>query len=114
MPYLKIQTNSPVPESRQDALLSEASQLVSRLLGKDERYFMGTIQADQPMIFGGSRDPLAFLELKALGLPTANTSDLSAALCTLISDTLEIPAERIYVEFGNVSRGMWGWNGGVF
>ena len=54
------------------------------------------------------------LELKALGLPAEKTTDLSRELCALIHQALSIPTERIYIEFGDVARGMWGWNGGVF
>ena len=114
MPFLQIQTNLEVSPADRDMLLTQASELVSTHLGKDEKYFMGLVQGGQSMSFGGSEAPLAFLQLKALGLPTDHTSELSAALCTLVTDTLAIPAERIYIEFSNVERGMWGWNGGVF
>ena len=114
MPFLQILTNITVSPADQDTLLTQAPQLVSDHLGKDEKYFMAHLQPDQTMRFGGSDAPLAFLSLKALGLPADKTTDLSAALCSLVTNTLAVPAERIYVEFTNAERGMWGWNGGVF
>ncbi|MFP6864349.1 MAG: phenylpyruvate tautomerase MIF-related protein [Roseibacillus sp.] len=114
MPYLRIQTNASVRKDQQDSLLSQASQLVSRHLGKDEKLFMGIIEDGQAMYFAGSSNPLAFLELKALGLPAEATKDLSRDLCSLVHEELSITPERIYVRFHNVNRGMWGWNGGIF
>jgi phenylpyruvate tautomerase PptA (4-oxalocrotonate tautomerase family) len=66
------------------------------------------------MLFGGSDDPVAFLELKAIGLPARKTRRLSEALCKLVEDHLGIPASRVYVKFITVPRGMWGWKGDTF
>jgi phenylpyruvate tautomerase PptA (4-oxalocrotonate tautomerase family) len=107
MPYLRIQTNASVRKDQQESLLSQASQLVSRHLGNDEKFFMGIIENEQAIYFAGSSNPLAFLELKALGLPAEATKDL-------LHEELSITPERIYVRFHNVNRGMWGWNGGIF
>ena len=114
MPYLCIQTNVSVSDAHKEPLLSEASRLVSRNLGKDEKFFMGMIEPDQAMYFAGSTAPLAFLELKALGLPAEKTRDLSHDLCDLVEAHLSVARDRIYVKFHNVNRGMWGWNGDVF
>lgn len=114
MPYLRLQTNVSLPSSRKDPLLARASELVSSHLGKDEKFFMGIIETEQCMFFAGSSAPLAFVELKALGLPAEKTRDLSRDLCELVENELTIPPDRIYVKFHNVNRGMWGWNGDVF
>ncbi len=114
MPYLKIQTNATVPDTQRNVLLSQASKLVSKHLGKDEKFFMGIVEPGQTMFFAGSSDPLAFLELKALGLPAEKTKDLCGALCSLVHTALAISPERIYVKFHGVNRGMWGWNGDLF
>lgn len=49
MPYLRIQTNTSLRNDQQESLLSQASQLVSRHLGKDEKFFMGIIENEQAM-----------------------------------------------------------------
>lgn len=66
------------------------------------------------MLFGGSDEPTAYLELKSIGLPQEATTALSGALCDLISEHLEISKDRIYIEFANAERKMWGWNGATF
>lgn len=114
MPYLKIQTNVPVDEDTRRNLLTRASQTVSGLLGKSERYVMVTVQPAQDMVFAGSDAPLAYLELKSIGLPESATADVSKGLCELMQSELGIPPDRVYIEFADAPRKMWGWNGGTF
>ncbi|HHJ16190.1 MAG TPA: hypothetical protein ENJ80_05775 [Gammaproteobacteria bacterium] len=114
MPLLKIQTNQPVDATAQKDLAGRASQTVAELLGKPERYVMVSIEHNPAMLFGGSDEPLAYLELKSIGLPESQTTDLSRSLCDLLKDTLDLPADRIYIEFADAPRSMWGWNGGTF
>ena len=114
MPLLKIQTNQPVDAATQQALAVSASQTVADLLGKPERYVMVSVGHNPAMLFGGSDEPLAYLELKSIGLPGSQTADLSRSLCDLLKEKLDLPADRIYIEFSDAPRNMWGWNGGTF
>ena len=114
MPVLKIQTNQTIAPERQQALLRAASQRVAALLGKPERYVMIALERNDALLFGGSDAPLAYLELKSIGLPTARTAELSAGLCALLQQELGIDSERVYIEFANATGSMWGWNGGTF
>lgn len=114
MPYLKIQTNvEREPGDSQPATL-RASKLVAELLGKPEQYVMVALEAGVPMAFAGSEAPAAYLELKSIGLPQARTAEFSRALCAFISDEFGIRQERIYIEFADAPRTLWGWNGGTF
>jgi phenylpyruvate tautomerase PptA (4-oxalocrotonate tautomerase family) len=114
MPYLKIQTNLALSKSAERALMKESSALVARELEKPESFVMIALQPDTTMIFAGSDDPVAFLELKSVGLPGRKTKALSQALCTLVEEQLGIAKERVYVKFIDVNRGMWGWKGDTF
>lgn len=114
MPYLKIQSNQYIEEPAADDLISTASRLVAEQLGKPERYVMVALEPPVSMIFAGSRDPLAYLELKSIGLPESKTAALSQALCQLIQDKLAVPPERTYIEFSDAPRAMWGWNSDTF
>ena len=75
---------------------------------------MVSLEHNPNMLFGGDGAPLAYLELKSIGLPGGRTVEFSAALCQLIHETLKIPQERIYIEFTDTERQMWGWNGSTF
>jgi phenylpyruvate tautomerase len=114
MPLLKIQTNQPVDTDKKHALAAEASKAVADMLGKPERYVMVSIEENPAMLFGGSGEPLAYLELKSIGLPESKTGDFSAALAALLDRHLGLPADRVYIEFADAPRTMWGWNGGTF
>jgi phenylpyruvate tautomerase PptA (4-oxalocrotonate tautomerase family) len=114
MPLLRIQTNLDLPRDQQGALIATASRLVAGQLGKPERYVMVSLEHNPAMLFGGEDTALAYLELKSIGLPAAATPDLSRALCELMQQTLGIDQDRVYIEFSDAPRHMWGWNGGTF
>lgn len=115
MPYLCIHTNLPPRNAGADtALLQRASTLVADQLDKPESYVMVRLAPAAAMLFGGSADPCAYLELKSIDLPADATADLSAALCGLMEDALGIPAARVYIEFVNAPADYWGWDGGTF
>lgn len=75
---------------------------------------MVSLEHNPNVLFAGSGDPLAYLELKSIGLPQEQTKTISAALCQVISNELGIAQDRIYIEFADAARHMWGWNGGTF
>jgi phenylpyruvate tautomerase PptA (4-oxalocrotonate tautomerase family) len=112
MPLLKITTN--VPASNSAPLLKELSAQTAAMLGKPEGYVVVILEPEQAMLFGGEDAPAAYLELKSIGLPESRTGEFSARLCELIGQGLKIPAERIYIEFADAPRHMWGWNSKTF
>ncbi len=114
MPMLKIQTNSPVSGENRKSLAALASSAVADMLGKPERYVMVSIEENPAMLFGGSDEPLAYLELKSIGLPDSRTGEFSTRLAQLLEEQLGLPADRVYIEFADAPRSMWGWNGGTF
>lgn len=114
MPLLVIKTNVKIEAARRAPLMRKASAQIAALLGKSESYVMVNLETGMQMLFGGSTEPLAYLELKSIGLPQQRTGEISAALCLLFSEELAVPSERIYVEFADIGRNMWGWNGKTF
>jgi phenylpyruvate tautomerase PptA (4-oxalocrotonate tautomerase family) len=114
MPYLNIQTNREFDAATAAQLMQHASKTVSEGLGKSENYVMVALPPPVPMMFAGNDEPAAYLELKSIGLPQETTGSLSSELCSLVNKHLGIPQERIYIEFANAERTMWGWNGRTF
>ena len=111
MPYLKIQTNLPHLKQTGRGLLKEASALVARELEKPEAYVMVALEDNTPMMFAGSDDPAAFLELRAIGLPAKKHGQLCKVLGELVSRHLGVPSERIFMNFADIPPGNWGWKG---
>jgi len=114
MPFLKIQTNRTLSEADAKSLAANAAAVVAAQLGKPESYVMTSVETNPAMQFAGSDEPLAYLELKSIGLPESVTADASRALCDLVSGATGIRPDRIYIEFADAPRKMWGWDGGTF
>jgi hypothetical protein len=75
---------------------------------------MTSVEKNPAMTFAGTDEPLAYLELKSIGLPESRTADSSRALCELVATEAAIDPTRIYIEFSDAPRKMWGWNKGTF
>lgn len=114
MPTLIIQTNVEAPTDRRAEILRAASATVARILGKPESYVMVILKTVPDMLFAGDDAPLAFLELKSLGLPEDGTANFAAALCDFMMTHFGVRPERIYIEFASPPRHMFGWDGGIF
>lgn len=114
MPLLNLTTNARLADDQSAALLRTLSMAVADMLGKPERYVMVSLTPNPHMCFAGSGGPLAYIELKSIGLPEAHAGELSSRLCKLVSAELGIASERIYIEFSDARRTLWGWNGGTF
>jgi phenylpyruvate tautomerase PptA (4-oxalocrotonate tautomerase family) len=112
MPYLKIKTNKTLNDGGK--LAANLSKLVAEILKKPEKYVMIDVEDQRTMLFGGSDDPLIYCELKSIGLPRQQTSDLSGILAGFLTQATHVPAHRIYIEFADAPRNMWGWDGGTF
>ncbi|MFZ4704133.1 MAG: phenylpyruvate tautomerase MIF-related protein, partial [Candidatus Methylumidiphilus sp.] len=108
------QTNQAISSEKSKALLVQASKKLANELGKPERYVMVELTSNPSMLFGGTDEPAAYLELKSIGLPTGQTKNLSKSLSSLLEEDLGIASSRIYIEFTDVKGNLWGWNGSTF
>jgi len=111
MPYLNIVTNQAIVNKTE--LLQSASKAVAKSAGKPESYVMVAAEAQASMIMSGSDAPAAFLDYRALGLP-ANRVEFSNILCSMITENLGIPGDRIYISMTDSERQNWGWNHSTF
>ncbi|MCF6218957.1 MAG: phenylpyruvate tautomerase MIF-related protein [Gammaproteobacteria bacterium] len=114
MPLLTIKTNRSLTTEEQKSVLSHASALVATLLEKPESYVMVLLQTEQSLMLAGNPQPCALLELKSLGLPEEKTAEFSKSLCEMVKQQLQIPSNRVYIEFSNPARHLWGWDSRTF
>jgi len=114
MPLLSVTTNIELSAEASAEFIAAASSKTAELLGKPERYVMVQLQGGLAMSFAGTTEPLAYCELKSIGLPVERTGDYSRQLCDLIAQRLSIPTDRVYIEFSNAERNLWGWDGATF
>jgi len=116
MPLIKVQTSVAHPGNSQvEALLKALSGKLAGHLSKPESYVMTAFEAEIPMTFAGTTEPVCYMEVKSIGtMSPAQTKAMSQDFCQQIHDALGVPIERIYIEFANAERSMWGWKGSTF
>ncbi|WP_036486202.1 phenylpyruvate tautomerase MIF-related protein [Myxosarcina sp. GI1] len=116
MPLIKVQSSIAQPEkSTVESLLKSLSADLAKQIGKPESYIMTAFEADIPMTFAGSLDPVCYIEIKSVGtMNSEQTSAMSQHFCQQISEKLGVPTKRIYIEFADAQGYMWGWNGSTF
>ena len=114
MPYLKITTSKSVDAETKHRILTGASEAVAAALEKPEAYMMVSLEGAVPMVFGGTQEPCALLELRGIGLPKAKTGELSQLLCQMMDSKLGVRQNRIYINFADIEPKLWGWNGETF
>ena len=114
MPLLRIQTNVAVSEDKADALLSQGTDLIVNVMNKPREYVQVVLGPEVAIAFAGSRVASAFVELRSLGLPEDTAKLLSEKICDLLEVELAIPPARVFINFFDFPRPMWGWNGKTF
>ena len=112
MPYLTVTSNQILDTD--SGQLNMLSKTVAEGLGKPESYVMVALQHNPDMMFSGDNAPLAYCELKSLGLNESQTQALSERLCRCIHKLYAINTNRIYIEFSAPARAMWGWDNKTF
>jgi phenylpyruvate tautomerase len=115
MPLIKVQSSVSPSEATVKSLLTSLSASLAKHLSKPESYVMTAFESDVTMTFGGTLDPACYVEVKSIGnMSSEQTKAMSQVFCTQISDRLNIPANRIYIEFADAKGYMWGWNQSTF
>ena len=101
MPTFILNSNVPKPDSVQ--------------IDKSPDFVMTVLNFEQDLSFGNSSEPCAYAEVKNVGILDPDlTNFMSRDLCTLISSSLNVSEEKIYIEFQESERHLWGWNGKTF
>jgi phenylpyruvate tautomerase PptA (4-oxalocrotonate tautomerase family) len=114
MPLLKLETNVALADEKKQALLASLSKIVAGTIGKPEQYVM-VVVSPAAMLMSGKPGDAAFVDIRSIGgLSDAVNRQLSQKVTNLLSDSLGVPPDRIYVNFTDVPAGNWGWNGDTF
>ncbi len=116
MPLIKVQTSVAAPDTAQvEGLLKNLSASLAKHTGKPESYVMTALEPNISMSFGGTFDPVCYVEVKSVGsMSSTQTKAMSQDFCSQISKALSVPGDRIYIEFADAKGAMWGWNGSTF
>ena len=114
MPYFSIETSKKIDTVGEEAISHKASAFVAAHLVKPEGYVMVAVKHSQPMRFGGTLDPTAMVQLYSIGLPRERCAEFSEKICAFVEQELGVSRERIFIDFRDLDRSMFGWNGKTF
>jgi len=114
MPFLELKTNKQLSTDKKNQLMEDMTALLAKDLNKPQRVIMISCMDNQDLMFGGSRDPLAFMELRSIRLPEDQTGQLAQSLSSFVKNNLDIPEDRTFINFRNFDPHMWGYNGSTF
>ncbi|MGB0561700.1 MAG: phenylpyruvate tautomerase MIF-related protein [Spirulinaceae cyanobacterium] len=116
MPLIKVQTSVAAPEPNTvEGLLKTLSSKLSGHFGKSEAYVMTAFEPDVQMTFGGTTEPVCYIEIKNIGtMKPEQTQAMSQDFCQVVAENLGVPPGRVYIEFTDAQRHLWGWNGRTF
>ena len=109
MPYIKAKASIPVTPDQERELKTQFGQAI-RLLGKGEAWLMVEIEDNCRLWFHGENsEPIAYVEISLLGKASDDQYDkMTKAVCEIISATLGISGEEIYVKYEECDH--WGYN----
>ncbi len=114
MPLLALKTSVCLSNQQRYDLLAPLSKIVAECIGKPERYVM-VLVSEEAMMMAGVESPSAYVDIRSIGgLNREVNRKLSERVCGLLQERIDIPPDRVYLGFTNVSAENWGWNEGIF
>ena len=113
MPYIEIRTNVPIDRDRSEVLRNLLGREIELLPGKSEQWLMTSLRGGEYMALGGRCEPCVMVQVSLFGSADASAYDrMTASLCEKLRLALNVPENRIYIKYEEVSH--WGWNGSTF
>ena len=113
MPFIKVNTNSEVSAAQAEIIKSKLGLAITAIPGKSEGWLMVSVSGGQQLWFRGTPEPAAIAEVSLYGSASGNAlSTLTAHITGILTDTLGIASDRIYVSY--MMTDQWGWNGANF
>jgi phenylpyruvate tautomerase len=114
MPLIRMETSIKIPEEKKPELLGALSKIIAEAMGKPEAYVMAIV-SEAAMSMAGQTGPAAFLDVRSIGSINKKVNNrISKEVADLLSKSLGISGDRIYISFNDVSGANWGWNGATF
>lgn len=113
MPHIQVQTNQSVSVEQADVIKSNLGKAITAIPGKSEGWLMVGLEDDCRLYFQGTNAPAAMVTVRLYGSASENALNmLTSHITGILTDTLSIPSDRIYVSYWETAN--WGWNGSNF
>lgn len=114
MPYFKIETNQKLDAAGAEKLSKDMSSFLSGLLSKPERVVMVSVNHSATMTFNENTLPVGYVEMKSIGLTHDKCPEYARSIGEFFETALNIPANRLYIDFAAIDGKMFGWNKQTF
>jgi len=117
MPLLQINLTTPnVSQDVLDQVHDQSADILAEQIGKSVEYAMVLVRTGESISFAKDNvSPCAYMEVKNVGeLSSDLTERLTSKLSNLLNEILGVAVDRIYVEYQESARHLWGWNGKTF
>lgn len=109
MPFIDLKTSAEICKDAEISLKTKFGQAITDL-GKGENWLMVNIEGNKAMYFKGQEGNCAIAEIALFGKATDSQYDkMTADICEILSEELNIPVDRIYVKYEEVDH--WGYSG---
>ena len=114
MPFIGSKVTVKISNEKEEIIKKRLGEAIKLIPGKSETFLMVGFQNEYSLYFGGEKlEKGAFIEVKIFGKTSKEAyANLTAAICTIYEEELEIPQNKIYVKYEEVEN--WGWNGSNF
>ena len=114
MPYIKTSVSKEIAPQVRDSIKTKLGQAIALIPGKSESWLMLSFEDNVKMYFKGDcSEEYAYIEVSIFGSASDAAYDrLTAAICEIINEELDIPMQNIYVKYEESNH--WGWNGNNF
>lgn len=112
MPVLTVHTTASIDDGAVFTLLTACSTTLAEAMGQPEAYVMTLFERADAMTMSGTSDPSCLVDVRSVVELTADqTTAITGRLCALVSDHLSVEPNRVFVNFTDFRRAMWGFNG---
>lgn len=113
MPFIDSKLSIPVSEDKKEIIKARLGASMP-LISKSESWLMVGFDDNYSLYFKGNQDgATAMVTVSLFGkADKASYDKLTAEICSVYEEVLDISKDRIYVKYEEV--GHWGWNGQNF
>ena len=110
MPVFRIETNQSLSEEHTAALMKSSTEMLCRVLEKPKTFMMVYIDSGCSIMFNGTTDPFAFVQLRQFSFKEEQTPDVIKEISTFIEKELSVRPERQYIQLTEIKSKLFGWD----
>ena len=112
MPLMTIRSSVKIDDTAVGSMLSACSARLAELLAQPEAYVMTLFDRPARMTMAGTANPCCLVEIRSVvALSNEQTRAMAQAFCPMLTEHLGVPPNRIFLNFTDFPRSMWGFNG---